>query len=305
MIPKFDIFHENLHAGYLVFDKYMLSMQDEFINGFVLAQNNTHKTYFFLFEGELQSSFQVSDNSNGTKIQQIHELEIPRDCFVSTFRTSLENVEYFSGFYSAKRVYRDITTDKINPDKLFSKLSADRFSGFIERNNGPAPPLKSYIYFNKGRLIGGLYLSNNDGGFENGMDLEQAGAALDNSSFSIFTLVPQIRNPGREREMILKCFTDIFRMLESKTTTGQFSTLWRKCASQLSHQHEILDPLIGKFQYKNGQIQLYEKTDIRPAAAGINELANSVAEKLGVNGTQIQTIKKNYYSILAAYEIRN
>ncbi|MCP3874368.1 MAG: hypothetical protein GY699_14590 [Desulfobacteraceae bacterium] len=305
MIPKFDMYYEHLHASFILFDNYLKFLKNEFFNGFILAENNNNSTYFFLFEGELQSAFSVSGNQTEAEILLTHDFFIPKDCYISTYRCPHKYVDYFSRFHAAKLVYNNVSKDKISPEKLFEKFKKDQFDGFIEKHGTQSSPKKSYVYFDKGDIIGGLYLDKKDGIFESELNIDLARENITKSLFSIYTLGTQVRDQDKERSLIIDCFQTIFQMMEARTNPSDFSLLWRKSAMELSNRYGFLDPLIGEFQYKGQQLHLYEKTNIKPAALGMNELVYRIAERLSISKNDVKKIKNNYSSILAAYEIRN
>ncbi len=305
MIPKFDMYYEHLHASFILFDSYLAFLKNEFFNGFMLAENNDKKTYFFLFEGELQSAFSVSRNQKKIEIILTHDFSITKDCYISTYRCSHRYVDYFSRFQGTKLVYKDVSTDKISPEKLFDKFKKDRFAGFIEKHGTQSSPKGSYVYFDKGDIIGSLYIVKKDGIFEDGLNIDQAMEEITGSLFSIYTLGTQVRDQGKDRSLIINCFQTIFQRMETRTTPSHFSTMWRECAMELSNKYEFLDPLIGEFQYKAQQLHLHENINIKQAALGMNELVSHIAERLSISNDDIKKIKNNYSTILAAYEIRD
>lgn len=305
MIPKFDYYHKNLHSSYLNFAQYIKYLTNEFINGFVMAHDSDRDHYFFLFEGELQSAFCISQDGGQTKIQATQVSNVTKNSFVSTYICPLNFVDYFSKFQAARLVYQNISTKQVSPDKLFNKFGADKFTGFIEKNTTGAASKKAYLYFSKGRMIGGLNVDNKDGYLEKALDDKTAGEKINGSMFSIYALVNQIRNQGEEKGRIIDCFQEIFQMLEAHTSPSQFSTLWRMGARELSHQYEFLDPLIARFQYRDRQIYLNEKINLKQAVPGISQLVYLIAERLSVDAGRIDKIKNKYSSLLAAYEHSN
>lgn len=305
MIPKFEIHYEHLHSDFIIFDNFLKFLKNEFINGFILAENNDLRTYFFLFEGELLSSFSISESQNRTKISLVRDSSIPKDCFLSAYRCPHKYVDYFSKFYSAKMVYNNVSTDKISPEKLFEKLIKESFTGFIERQSTDPSIKTAYIYFNKGELIGNLSLDNKNGHLDNELTLQGIRDKTLGALLNIYAFVSPAQTQEKDRTMILKCFQEIFQMMEARVNSSDFSMLWRKCAMELSEKYPFLDPLIGEFQYKNQKIGLYEKIDLKTAVLGLNDLVFLMAQKLSISKEDIMKIKSNYSGSLDAYEIRN
>jgi len=251
------------------------------------------------------SAFKVSINQSKSDIRRLNEHIISNDCLVSTFQCPHNYIDYFSKIHAAKLIYNNVSTQNINSAQFFNKLVADQFSGFIEILRTKPSKKKSYLYFNKGTLIGGLNFNETDGTLEKELDMGQVEKKLDTALFNIYTLVAKLRNQGKERHLLINCFQEIFQMMETRSGSTVFSTLWRKCALELSNQYEFLDPLIGNFQYKDQKILLWEKINTEPAALGMNEMVNLIAKKLSIPNDDIIKIKNNYSNILVAYEIRN
>ncbi len=305
MIPKFDAYYANLHSSFLIFEKYIEFLKNEFLNGFVLIEGNNQKAYMFLFEGELQSCL-CTTKKGYKKISPVEcaATYLTDDSFISTYRCLHEQVDFFSNAHTANLVYNNLSSDIINPVKLMNRCRSDNFTGYIESSDGISPK-NSYIYFYNGAVLGTMNLSSRDGYFENPVENSTIQHKIANSSINLYKLLPEVRDPEKDRTTVIRCFEEILNMLEADGQSRDFSSIWRKCALELSDQFVFLDPFAGEFNYKNKKIDVWEKINIKTAAHGMDALVRLIAKKTAVPDSRIMAIKNNYLTILAEYEIRN
>ncbi len=305
MIPKFEAYYRNLHPSFLVFDKFLLFLKNEYLNGFVLLEGSGKKAYLFMFEGETQACLVTSDSSRYKKITPVDfSALLTPDTVVSTFRCRHEHVEFFTKAHTAKMVYNNLSSDIINPSKLIQRCCTDDFTGYIEADTGRAGT-KMYIYFYKGNILGTMNIGKKEGVFEPPLDDAVIQEKISNTSINLFKLSQDTRNPEKDHAQLVRCFEEIFNMLEDRSGNRDFASIWRKCALDLSDKFVFLDPFAGEFSYAYRKIDIWEKINIKTAVHGMNELVNLIAKRMAVPESEIASIKNNYLGILADYEIRN
>lgn len=304
MIPKFDAYYTNLHSSFIIFEKYLDFLKNEFLNGFVMIEGNNQKAYMFMFEGEIQSCL-CTAKKGYRKISPIETASfLTADSFISTYRCFHEQVDFFSNAYTAKLVYNNLSSDIINPVKLMNRCQSDDFTGYIEASDAGSNK-KIYIYFYNGAVLGTMNLASKDGYFENPVGNTVIQNRIMNTNINLYKLSPEVRDLEKDRGLVIKCFEEIFNMLEASGKTRDFSSEWRKCALELSDTFVFLDPFAGEFNYKNHKIDVWEKINIKTAAHGMDALVRLIAKKTAVPDSNISAIKNNYLNILADYEIRN
>jgi len=304
MIPKFDTYHNNLHSSFLIFDKFLEFLKNEFLNGFVLIEDNSKKAYMFMLEGEIQSCL----NTTNTGYKRIDPVEfsslLTKNSFVSTCRCFHEQVDFFSKAHTAKRIYNLIAKDNIDPIKFISQYHTEKFTGYLETDEKVSRN-KMYIYFYKGIILGTMNINNKDYHFEKTPDNTSIQNKIINTDINVYKLLPDVRDPAKDRRLLINCFEKIFNLLETQGNNNDFSLVWRKCALELSDKFVFLDPFAGEFNYKNGKIELWEKITLNTAAHGIDELIRLIAKRTAIPVINIMNIKNKYSNILADYEIKN
>jgi len=304
MIPKFDTYHNNLHSSFLIFDKFLEFLKNEFLNGFVLIEDNSKKAYMFMLEGEIQSCL----NTTNTGYKRIDPVEfsslLTKNSFVSTCRCFHEQVDFFSKAHTAKRIYNLIAKDNIDPIKFISQYHTEKFTGYLETDEKVSRN-KMYIYFYKGIILGTMNINNKDYHFEKTPDNTSIQNKIINTDINVYKLLPDVRDPAKDRRLLINCFEKIFNLLETQGNNKDFSLVWRKCALELSDKFVFLDPFAGEFNYKNGKIELWEKITLNTAAHGIDELIRLIAKRTAIPVINIMNIKNKYSNILADYEIKN
>ena len=304
MIPKFDTYYTNLHSSFLVFNKFLEFLKNEFLNGLVIIEDNNKKAYMFMFEGEIQSCL-TTTNTGYKKISPVEFSDLlTQDSYVSTCRCINEQIDFFSKAHTAKQVYTVLSKDNIDPAKLIDQCRTKKITGYMETGDKVLKN-KIYIYFYKGVILGSMNLNNKDCYFEKAPDNTSIRDKILNTDIYLYKLSPDVRDPARDRSSLIDCFEKIFNVLETQGKNKDFSLVWRKCASELSDKFVFLDPFADEFTYKNGKIDLWEKVNLNRAARGIDELTRLIAKKTDIPVDDIMTIKNKYSTILADYEIKS
>jgi len=304
MIPKFDTDHTNLHSSFLIFDKFLAFLKNEFFNGFVRIEDDQKKAYLFMFEGEIQSCLDTT--KTGYKKIDLFKFSslLKKNSLVSTCRCLHEQIDLFSKAHTAKQVYSIAAKDNIDPAKLMNQCCAEKFTGYMTAD-GKSFKNKRYVYLYKGMIIGTMNLNNENFYFEKTSDNTSIQNIIVNTDIHLYKLSPDVRDPAKDRRLMINCFEKIFRLLEDRGKHKDFSLVWRKCALELSDKFLFLDPFAREFNYKNGKIDLWEKIALNKAAHGIDELIRLIAKRTAIPVKNIRIIKNKYSNILAHYEIKN
>ncbi|MBF0258185.1 MAG: hypothetical protein HQK62_04990 [Desulfamplus sp.] len=336
MIPKFDIIHTGLHSSYLSFDRYKLFLQNQAFSGYLKLEDSHTQCFFFIKEGKDIASFCISDNS----FKEFNPSEIPsvlkNPFFISSYRAPNQAVDFFARCHNAKSIYENITFNSIVFDKFFSQIESKKITGFLQAAKNGDP--KRYIYFYGGKIFGYMNIKGSDGVFEKNLDKSQIQTALKNSTMTVYLIsassagsvakkhshspVPHTVSKPKvsqydtkaassgtsgidSRNLVLKCYEEIFQMLEKDADLAEFTSIWRTAALELSNKYLFLNPFAGEFSYDNSKIDLWEEVDIKTAVHALDELSNAIAKKANIPKDGIKSIKDSYLNILVAYEIRN
>lgn len=323
MIPKFDIHHMDLHSSYISFDRYKMFLQNQAFNGYIKLDDSHTQCFFFIRDGKDISSFWIM---RGSKFNECNPSEIPsvlkKPFFISSYRVPQQGVNFFARCYSAKVIYDNIAFDSIDFNKFFSQIEAKKITGIVEALRSDEP--KRYIYFLGGKIFGYMNMKGKDDIFEKNLDKAHIQTALKNSTIKVYALSSQkhqspsnssfVNNSisssqnsseNENRIAVLKCYEEIFQMLEKNTESAEFASIWRTSALELSNKYLFLNPFAGEFNYENSKIDLWEEIDTTTAVHAMDELINSIAKKANLPKDGIKAIKDNYLTLLATYEIRN
>lgn len=303
MIPKFDTYYANLHSSFLVFDKFLDFLKNEYLNGFILIEGNNKKAYMFMFEGETQSCLSTT-NAGYKKISPVEFTSLQaKNSFVSACRCVPEQVDFFSQIHTAKQVYSIQAKDNIDPEKLMTKCCKVEFTGYLESSITIAKE-KIYIYFDNGNILGSMNLNKKKYCFETTLDTKSIREKLLNTDIKLYQLSPDVRDKKKDLRSLINCYGKIFKLLEVQDKSKDFSSLWRKCALELSDTYLFLDPFAGEFRYENGKIEMWGEVNVNNAIHGIDELVHLIARRTAIADNVIMTVKDRYLNLLEAYELR-
>ncbi len=302
MIPKLDIYHTNLHSSFLVFDKYIEFLKQEFFTGMVQIENNQNRAFLFMIEGEVKNCLHEA----GKGYKRINTMEfasfITADSFISSYRCRDEQIDFFSNLHTAKLIYNDLSSDIINPVKLINRCKTDQFTGYIEADDGSKRNM--YIYFFGGRILGAMNVGSRNGTFEENLTDSNLQNRIMSTTINLYKLSGQTRDLHEDRDQLINCYEELLQVLEKKSNSTNFSSIWRKEALQLSDKYVFLDPFAGEFNFENGKIDLWERVNVKAFAHGAEELTASIAKKYKISENDVDAVKNKYVNILGDYEIR-
>ncbi len=323
MIPKFDVYHEELHSSYISFEKYKIFLQTKRFNGYIKLEDREKQYFFFIKDGQDIGAFLLSDGKavafDSSKIPPTVKLP----CYISSYKIPQQVVDFFARCHQTQLVIDKLPFDSVEFEKFFSQIDSKKVTGFLEALR--ANESEKYIYFYGGKIFGYMNIKGNSGYFEKNLDKNQIQMALKNSTIKLYSLLPvsiassddektklnslvsisNSSNVDENRLSVLNCYEEIFQMLERSTISDKFTEIWRTSALELSNKYLFLNPFAGEFNYDNGKLDLWEKIDIATAIQAMDELINVIAKKANLPKDGIKEIKDNYLNILAEYEIRN
>ncbi|MBF0469136.1 MAG: hypothetical protein HQK61_09685, partial [Desulfamplus sp.] len=294
MIPKFDIYHSGLHSSYIIFDRYRLFLKKQAFSGYIKLEDSQTQCFSFMKEGKDITSFWLS----GQNINEFSPSEIPsvlkNPFFISSYKAPGQAMDFFARCHIAKVVYENISFDSVELDRFFSQIESKKITGFLQASRSDDP--KRYIYFYSGKIFGYMNIKGSDGWFEKNLDKSHIQNALKGSAMTVYLLsaatpspqkhqyaadsnadskplssrsdtisVPSSTPVDNNRAVALKCYEEIFQMLEKDTEPEQFTSIWRMAALELSNKYLFLNPFAGEFSYDNNKIDLWEKIDIKTA----------------------------------------
>jgi len=303
MIPKFDTYYTNLHSSFIVCDKFLTYLENEYLNGFVLIEGNNKKAYRFMFEGETRSCLLTTKTGYKKITPAEFSSLLEKDSFVSTCQCLPEQIDFFSQAHTAKPIYKIAAKDNISPEKLMLQCKKRKITGYLKTQNNIAKN-KTYIYFDKGNMMGSMNLNNKDYYFEKTSDKNSIQKKLLKTDIYLYQLSPEIRDQTKDMQSLSNCFEEIFNLLETQSKSKDFSSVWRKCALDLSDIFVFLDPFAGEFNYKNRKIKIWKDININTAIHGIDELVHIKTKKTNTSDNDIKTVKNKYLNLFGAYEIR-
>ncbi len=301
MIPKFEVYHSNIHSNFILFDKYIDFLKNEYFNGYVEVENSENKNFVFLGEGEILSCF--LKNKEGYQRVKQSEIIAPLNTqsFISSYRCPSQYVDFFSRIYTAQLIYNGLESDILNPEKLLNKCKTDQLTGFIEADDGSKNSI--YIYFYSGRFMGAMNLQDKDYRFDNKLNETTVQNKLNNTTINLYKLSTNTNDTKENRQLLIQCYEEILQFLEKKNKKKDFSSLWRQSALELSDKYFFLDPFANEFNYEKGKIEVWDKINFNILVYGLEELVNSIADKLKISNKELKKIKNNYSNLLGDYEI--
>ncbi len=302
MIPRFNVYHNNLHGSFILFDKYIQFLKSDYFNGYVYLDDHRDKIFLFLLEGELQTCLRQSNGYfERLNLMQVEDY-IHEQTSISSFRCNSVYIDYFSRFHTLKLLHKELSTDIVDPEKLINKCKTENFSGILEITSQKE---KNYIYFLEGQIMGSMSPTK-EGFFDrDGRENTTIPNISHPGSINIYKISFEPQDNSESREKLIECYENLFNTLDKNCQKKDFATIWRECALELSDKYVFLDPFAEEFNYSEGKLDVWEKINSKTLALGLEELTQKLLSRTGIAVETVEGIKEQYSQELADYEIRS
>jgi len=215
---------------------------------------------------------------------------------VDIYRLPPEEVYYWSSISGAEKIYKDLSTEFTDLEKLIKKMSSEKLNGFIEVSIGGGRQ-SATIFLVNGKIIGGTFSWDRERTGKSQTNHEHLIAKIRQTG-AVFNVwrIPIAAMPdggeGREAgkpasESVLAMLEEFLRIFENTVSAdnklkGDFHKLLKKKFVQNAEKYAFLDPFAGEFDYSDRRISFSGDAGGKELARGVVESVSELARELGL-----------------------
>ena len=159
IIPKERPVIKNLNSYYLDIRKFFEHYQGELGSGGIHFKSSSEEGIIFFDKDELLSGvFHGKDGEiRGKEAIDILIRETAEDNFaINVYSIELSKVYFWANMPAAEEIYRNLSTEFTDLNKLINKMGAEKLTGYIEVSINSVDD-SGLIFFINGDIIGGSY----------------------------------------------------------------------------------------------------------------------------------------------------
>lgn len=286
ILPKGKIMYENLNTSFTNLEELLLDLKNNHVTGVVRLSFWNYEGHLFLDSGKIIQAFESHENEKKYGQEALLSLMTrsrDKDGAISVHRYTSELVMMLASSLNNEIVYKELSSDFTNLEKLLEKLKDAQLTGFLE------------IVTREGGHLASIFLQGGEP-LESMVSLEQNVITVSGIHAQIFelALAPGIvynvyKAALREAVHDLTTQADLSRLLDfwshimtlfaKNVTLEMFDRQLREILISKAEEFPFLDPFAGEFRYVDGKINFDGEfpDDFNPGmAAIIDELSQKI-----------------------------
>jgi predicted HTH domain antitoxin len=323
VIPKQQPVLENLNIYYLNVRKLLEHFQGEIGTGGVYFKSHRAEGAIFFDQNELLSGlFKDRDIeiSGDQAIERLLEAGGDYNFSVNIYEIGPEEVYYWASIPSAEQIYKDLSTEFTDLERLIKKMGSEKLTGYIDVSIGNGKEI-GLIFLINGKIMGGSYSWSNGSPSpsKKNQDLLIQKTKEFGGSFNVCRIPLTNSKTARERELaksnhpetaiaflqeLLVIFEKVVHLKRKKRT--DFQKLLKRKLVEHADQYAFLDPFAGEFEHVDNKITFSGQASDQNLVAGVFVVVKEMAHELDLLSALIANLdswSEKYSEELATYDI--
>lgn len=312
-VPKGRPVHENLGTSYVKVGALLADLQVREFTGYVHIGLRGYDAYVFIDGGQIVGAVEQTETAARSGSEAVDGLLVrseQRDGTVSIYEHGAATVQAIAGIFDGTPVYRELSSDFTDLDKLVRKLALDRESvwyvevvateelgvGVIHihdgRPDGVYSPLDSPTLHGAEAIAAMLAVAGSSGATFN-VYATPAGPAVSPVAETAeesprLTVVPVVETAPPPRPApppvsedvdatapLVMLMSEVIATVEAAVTAregaGTFAIELRSGLLEVADRYPFLDPFAAEFEYHAGEIVFLGAVDPEELAVGLGE----------------------------------
>lgn len=302
IFPKENPVVERLNSYFLDMPRFIEHYQGEIGTGCAALSSAAVEAAVFFNKDDLISIIMDRRDADGSQLIEMEDIvEITKGENFSVNLYGMEEafVDYWANLPNATVIYKNLSTDFTNLEKLIAKMQAERLTGFIDVMLN-ADSGRGQIFFCSGRCLGASH-SWEDWRLNTAGNLWYTLMAKASDAGAVFNVLrlplekagapPQRPTgdgaDGNGRQRTLEMLEALLGQLETAMAAesrikGDFRVLLKKKFVQKAEQFPFLDPFAAEFEYREGRIECRRDVRNGELLAGVSEAVGELVAELGL-----------------------
>lgn len=300
ILPKGEVIYENLNTSFTNFGELLSNLKVNQTTGYVLVSFWEYEGVFFLDSGNIISAIEEYKNSRKIGQDAVNGLlskAKQKDGMISVYKLSPDLVTILAGAIKSEIVYKELTSDFTNLEKLIEKLKIEQHTGYIEilTNDKQSTAI---VFIQAGEPIESILATEDKVTSNAGIHPEIYKLVNVNGAvFNVYKAGLSINSSdicySFDISQLLDFWGVVIAAIESKFEPEKFNQLFRTVLIDKADEYPYLDPFADEFNYANGKIT-FEGSISTNFSQGIAEVVNDLIIQISDTTIldEIETIKK-------------
>lgn len=298
ILPKGEAIYENMRTSFVDFNNFLQSLREDDFTGYVQLSFWDYEGVLFLESGEIVNAIEeAQDTIRGGEeaVENIILMSKQKDGRISVYKLTPEMVTILASTSMEEALYRDLSTEFTNLDKLIEKLGNESHSGYVDitlKNKKG----RGIIFFQDGEIVEAMMSGEGGGGIYGKEMLTKIidDAQMVGATFNVYRSGPLERGGERAEiaqtldlqgaiEVMQEIMEKIEDLVDNLTThKGSFQDSFRRVQVEKSEDYPFLDPFMAEFEYEDGEIKFGGKVSVGEFVQGIKDCIDLALERIPV-----------------------
>ncbi len=296
VLPRGQAVYENLLTFFIRMENFLQFLEEDYFTGYLEFKSGQAKGIVFYEDGEILTSY-FEDPTTSERIVGQEAMSIimkrsnSKDGVINLYKFNREIARILSSVTSKEALYKDLSTEFTDIEKIIAQLSKDSFSGYIEVRFSnqkeraliflhAGKPIECVITLTNGTVRSGIGILNKiiEHAKNVGAAFDVYKAELQISKQKIKTLPPL--NKAEVIEFLEKSFDIINSIFQSRLGAKSFERIYNETCIELADKYPFLDPFIAEIYFRDGHLRINTEIDLPILLEGINECLSQTFEKV-------------------------
>lgn len=293
LFPTGQVVYENLNTSFTQLDAMMTELKSIQFTGYVQLTGWEYEGILLLDTGNLLNAIE------DVKGQRRHGLAAAesvaakgreKDGTISVYRLSPEMTQVLANLSNSTPIYKDLSSDLTNLEKLATKMQGEKLTGYIDIKMTKSQNAAT-VFMRDGQVLDAIYSTHEKNVTGKTLDQIVQGASAEPSTFSVYRadLDAVYSNhinlaDSFARQNTLTFWQDVLQTTETVADTaskaGAFLTAFKRTCIDCATAYDFLDPFAAEFEYKDGQIKFDGQVTIAEFNEGLSRVLELTVDAL-------------------------
>ncbi|MBN2088019.1 hypothetical protein JW964_00310 [candidate division KSB1 bacterium] len=311
IIPREKVIYENLNTSFTSFEELIINLKTNHFTGIIQIQFWEYEGILFLDSGRVINAIEenAGKRSYGQgAIDNLFAKVTEKDGTISVFGLSSELVTLLAGAIKNEIVYKDLSSDFTNLEKLLEKLKIEQHTGYIEILSNNEKHVAT-IFLQGGEPLESIMTADgkaiaNSGVHNEIFNLIESQGAI----FNVYKTMMGHRNERmitrEEISLLMDIWSQIIVTIERKLPSGIFIRIFKDILIEKADEYPFLDPFSAEFDYRD-QKATFEGTLPPDFNKGLNEVLHEVIQRCQITGIthEIEIIQKKFSDLILKFSL--
>ncbi|MBW1785313.1 MAG: hypothetical protein JRK53_01650 [Deltaproteobacteria bacterium] len=298
IVPRERPVMTGLNSFYLDIERLLEHYQGEIGAGAIhFLSPNAEAVFFFDKDDILGGAYQGREEEGNGKQAWTNMLKVSKvgSFAVDIYEIDPEKVYFWANIPSGQEIYRDLSTEFTDLERLIKKMASEKLTGYINVSIGNGDE-GGLIFLSNGEIVGGSYSWGHgeiNGSLEN-LSLLIQRTEVSSGVFHV-TRIPVKPQPGEKAtpkahgqppdvlDWLAALLKDFDQLFSERKIKVDFRRLLRHKFIEKADKFPFLDPFEAEFEYAEGRITFTGQAGHDELLGAVVQCAREMAAETGIS----------------------